>query len=195
MEFWKDCLERSLESERSRAEAGWEYLKSKVFTVGVPGCISCGGFFLFFYFSIWDSRSMIGSPRWSSVLYRTRIAGHHDAPLFLQRHALLRSLLFPMVVPRIPYTLPFPPPKIRPSNAITLPAAIAAVKDFLQLQNTVFLTGAGISVESGLADYRGDKGTYRLNQKYRPIFFAEFVGDHESRKRYDSPSRELLQVS
>lgn len=89
-----------------------------------------------------------------------------------------------MVVLRIPYTLPFPSAKIHPSNAITLPAAIAAVTDFLQSQNTVLLTGAGISVESGLSDYRGDKGTYRLNRNHRPIFFAEFAGNHESRKRY-----------
>lgn len=89
-----------------------------------------------------------------------------------------------MVVPRIPYTLPFPPPTIYPSHAVTLPAAIAAVTDFLHSRNTVLLTGAGISIESGLADYRGEKGTYRLNNKYRPIFFGEFAGSHESRKRY-----------
>ncbi|KAI5845246.1 DHS-like NAD/FAD-binding domain-containing protein [Morchella snyderi] len=89
-----------------------------------------------------------------------------------------------MVVPRIPYTLPFPPPTIYPPHAVTLPAAIAAVTDFLHSRNTVLLTGAGISIESGLADYRGEKGTYRLNNKYRPIFFGEFAGSHESRKRY-----------
>lgn len=112
----------------------------------------------------------IPSPYWNSILHK--IAGRPSSPF---------------MAPRIPYTVPFPPPAIRPSNAITLPAAIAAVTDFLQSQNTVLLTGAGISVESGLADYRGEKGTYRLNQKYKPMFFSEFVGNHESRKRSGSP--------
>lgn len=150
----------------------------------------------FYYFSTWDSRSMIGSPALElCVVPDKNSRPPRRATLSPTTHSPRLPALPPMVVPRIPYTLPFPPPKIRPSNAITLPAAIAAVTNLLQSQNTVFLTGAGISVESGLADYRGDKGTYRLNQKYRPIFFAEFVGDHESRKRYDSPRHELLQVS
>lgn len=49
---------------------------------------------------------------------------------------------------------------------------------------TVLLTGAGISVASGLSDYRGEQGTYRRNKSYRPIYFHEFVSRHESRKRY-----------
>lgn len=88
-----------------------------------------------------------------------------------------------MVVPRIPYVLPFPPPPIHPKNATTLSAAIDAVTNFLESRNIVVLTGAGISVESGLADYRGEKGTYRLNRSYRPIFYEEFAGNHEARKR------------
>lgn len=88
-----------------------------------------------------------------------------------------------MVAPRIPYVLPFPPPPIHPKNATTLSAAIDAVTGFLESRNIVILTGAGISVESGLADYRGEKGTYRLNRSYRPIFYEEFAGNHEARKR------------
>ncbi|KZF25060.1 DHS-like NAD/FAD-binding domain-containing protein [Xylona heveae TC161] len=49
---------------------------------------------------------------------------------------------------------------------------------------TVLLTGAGISVASGLADYRGPNGTYTLNKTYRPIYFNEFIHNHEARKRY-----------
>lgn len=48
----------------------------------------------------------------------------------------------------------------------------------------MLLTGAGISVASGLSDYRGEKGTYRRNASYRPIYFHEFVAFHEARKRY-----------
>lgn len=49
---------------------------------------------------------------------------------------------------------------------------------------TVLLTGAGISVASGLADYRGTNGTYTLNRSYRPIYYNEFCESHEARKRY-----------
>lgn len=48
----------------------------------------------------------------------------------------------------------------------------------------MLLTGAGLSVPSGLADYRGPAGTYTLNTSYRPIYHHEFLASHESRKRY-----------
>ena len=48
----------------------------------------------------------------------------------------------------------------------------------------MILSGAGISVASGLADYRGTNGTYRQNKTYRPIYYHEFLANHEARKRY-----------
>jgi NAD-dependent SIR2 family protein deacetylase len=48
----------------------------------------------------------------------------------------------------------------------------------------VVLSGAGISVASGLADYRGERGTYTLNRTYRPIYYNEYARSHEARKRY-----------
>ena len=94
-----------------------------------------------------------------------------------------------MAVPRLPYLAPFPPPVIYPASATSLPAAVAAFQRFLNHDiktsgKTLLLTGAGISVESGLADYRGKNGTYRLNKKYRPIFYNEFLANHEARKRH-----------
>jgi NAD-dependent deacetylase sirtuin 4 len=95
-----------------------------------------------------------------------------------------------MVLPRIPFTTPFPPPTIYPATAHTLPAAISALTNFLthpahrSSGKTLILTGAGISVDSGLADYRGEAGTYRLNRSYRPIFFHEFTAHHAARQRY-----------
>ncbi|KAF2741379.1 DHS-like NAD/FAD-binding domain-containing protein [Polyplosphaeria fusca] len=110
---------------------------------------------------------------------------------------------------RVPYTDPLPHPKIIPATANTASGAIAALVDFLipslprtesrhwgtlnqhgvaskhrEGHKTVLLTGAGISVASGLADYRGTNGTYTLNKTYRPIYFNEFCESHEARKRY-----------
>ncbi|KAF2785835.1 DHS-like NAD/FAD-binding domain-containing protein [Melanomma pulvis-pyrius CBS 109.77] len=104
---------------------------------------------------------------------------------------------------RVPYTDPLPSPRIIPTSAATASGAIAALVDFLTAHShngsaavarergdvgasnsTVLLTGAGISVASGLADYRGANGTYTLNRKYVPIYFNEFCASHEARKRY-----------
>ena len=89
---------------------------------------------------------------------------------------------------RIPYTGPLPPPLITPKYANTLNGARHALSNFLSASTaaakTVLLTGAGISVASGLADYRGTGGTYTLNKTYRPIYYNEFVSNHEARKRY-----------
>jgi len=100
---------------------------------------------------------------------------------------------------RIPYTGPLPPPIIIPRFANTPAGATHALTRFLsaprpstgygfspshESDKTVLLTGAGISVASGLADYRGTGGTYTLNRTYRPIYYNEFITSHEARKRY-----------
>ncbi|KAK4221049.1 DHS-like NAD/FAD-binding domain-containing protein [Podospora fimiseda] len=91
---------------------------------------------------------------------------------------------------RIPYTNPLPSPTIHPPFASTLPGAVSALSSFLLdpasslNPKTVILTGAGLSVASGLADYRGTNGTYRVNKTYRPIYYHEFTASHAARKRY-----------
>lgn len=94
---------------------------------------------------------------------------------------------------RIPYTAEFSPPTVFPPSATTLSGAVTALHNFLASpiparrglpDSTLVLTGAGLSVASGLADYRGQNGTYRLNKTYRPIYFHEFLASHEARKRY-----------
>ena len=92
---------------------------------------------------------------------------------------------------RIPYTAPLPAPTLIPASAATQAGALSALTNFLTSPSpnrgngkTVILSGAGISVASGLADYRGSKGTYTLNKTYRPIYFHEFCASHEARKRY-----------
>lgn len=97
-----------------------------------------------------------------------------------------------MPLMRIPYTAPLPSPTILPASASTLSGAVSALHHFLTTETTgklggtktVVLSGAGISVASGLADYRGSNGTYTLNKTYRPIYFHEFCSNHEARKRY-----------
>ncbi|KAM0755930.1 DHS-like NAD/FAD-binding domain-containing protein [Meredithblackwellia eburnea MCA 4105] len=49
---------------------------------------------------------------------------------------------------------------------------------------TVILTGAGVSVDSGIRAYRGKNGSYTVNKKHRPIFYHEFVESESHRKRY-----------
>lgn len=92
---------------------------------------------------------------------------------------------------KIPYTDLLPPSTVFPASATSIEGAIAALQKFLLTPSpnnlphqTVVLTGAGVSVASGLADYRGVKGTYRVNKTYRPIYYPEFLNNHEARKRY-----------
>jgi NAD+-dependent protein deacetylase sirtuin 4 len=93
---------------------------------------------------------------------------------------------------RIPYTQPFPPAVIFPKAASSVEGAIESILGFFTAppspgingHHTVILSGAGISVASGLSDYRGDNGTYVRNKSYRPTYYHEFVTRHEARKRY-----------
>ncbi|ROW12433.1 hypothetical protein VMCG_00207 [Cytospora schulzeri] len=94
---------------------------------------------------------------------------------------------------RIPYTSEFAAPTVFPAAANSLHGAVAALQEFLTSSvpserglsdSTLILSGAGLSVASGMADYRGRNGTYRLNKTYRPIYYHEFLASHEARKRY-----------
>jgi NAD-dependent deacetylase len=57
--------------------------------------------------------------------------------------------------------------------------------------NVVFFTGAGISTESGVPDFRSPGGIWT---KYSPVYFAEFVSSDEARVRYWKMKRETHEL-
>ncbi|PLW20817.1 hypothetical protein PCANC_08406 [Puccinia coronata f. sp. avenae] len=67
-----------------------------------------------------------------------------------------------------------------------LPTAVSYVIKLIDegAGNLLAISGAGISVDSGIRAYRGAKGSYIINKSYRPIFFHEFVESHSFRIRY-----------
>ncbi|WVR09647.1 hypothetical protein IAU60_006720 [Kwoniella sp. DSM 27419] len=87
-------------------------------------------------------------------------------------------------------TLP-PAPLVPPSGLSVLPTPLAAahLAAFLDRGKgkTVMLTGAGVSVDSGIRAYRGKEGTYS-NPNYKPIMYHQLVEDSDKgdmfRRRY-----------
>jgi NAD-dependent SIR2 family protein deacetylase len=57
---------------------------------------------------------------------------------------------------------------------------LTAVAELLEAGNVLALTGAGISTESGIPDYRGPDGKRRVT----PMQYSEFVASSDARQRY-----------
>jgi len=57
----------------------------------------------------------------------------------------------------------------------------AALGDLIAAGGVVVLSGAGLSTESGIPDYRGPSG---LARRHTPMTFQAFVGSAEARQRY-----------
>ncbi|KAJ8095259.1 hypothetical protein PM082_010482 [Marasmius tenuissimus] len=72
-------------------------------------------------------------------------------------------------------------------SSVTAQEAIERVASFLAPGNVTVLTGAGVSVDSGIRAYRGKDGRY-MNPNYKPIFYHELMDETEKgvlyRKRY-----------
>ncbi|MEV6412745.1 NAD-dependent protein deacetylase [Kribbella sp. NPDC051718] len=58
---------------------------------------------------------------------------------------------------------------------------VAAVADVVSGGRVVVLSGAGISTESGIPDYRGETGSLRT---HTPMTYGDFVGSAAGRQRY-----------
>ncbi|KAJ3538941.1 hypothetical protein NMY22_g4955 [Coprinellus aureogranulatus] len=69
----------------------------------------------------------------------------------------------------------------------TRPEAIEKLCEFIRRGRTTVLTGAGVSVDSGIRAYRGPDGRY-MNPNYKPIFYHELMDEtekgHHFRQRY-----------
>lgn len=60
-------------------------------------------------------------------------------------------------------------------------AALSELAWTIQRKSTLILTGAGISTDSGIPDYRGPEGSLK---KRTPVTFSEFMRSDASRRRY-----------
>lgn len=61
------------------------------------------------------------------------------------------------------------------------PEPLERLTALLDRGNTLVLTGAGVSTESGIPDYRDEQGNWKRSP---PIQFREFTGSDASRRRY-----------
>ncbi len=62
-----------------------------------------------------------------------------------------------------------------------VPAVRHLADELARSERLVVLTGAGISTESGIPDYRGPNGTWARNT---PIYYSDFVRNPTIRRRY-----------
>ena len=60
-------------------------------------------------------------------------------------------------------------------------SSVADLADLMRHRRTLVLSGAAMSTESGIPDYRGPQGSLRIR---RPILYREFVQSVAVRRRY-----------
>lgn len=70
-----------------------------------------------------------------------------------------------VTVPHIPKAI-LEAAALSPTNLVSLESAVERVAAFIRPGNLAVLTGAGVSVDSGIRAYRGHNGSY-MNPNYR----------------------------
>jgi NAD-dependent deacetylase len=69
---------------------------------------------------------------------------------------------------------------MRPMMAAPDESTISALRELLQgSRRALFFTGAGISTESGIPDFRSPGGVW---SRMQPIYFQEFIASEEKRR-------------
>ena len=79
-------------------------------------------------------------------------------------------------------------PRREGSSMMTLETFAAKIRE---CRDIVFFTGAGISTESGVPDFRSPGGIWT---RYTPVYFSEFVNSEEARLRYWKMKRETHEL-
>mmetsp|Transcript_37082 Transcript_37082/g.56981 ORF Transcript_37082/g.56981 Transcript_37082/m.56981 type:complete len:167 (-) Transcript_37082:1998-2498(-) len=71
-----------------------------------------------------------------------------------------------------------------PSTLLTkLDESVSLLLDWMNdKKNILCLTGAGLSTESGIPDYRGHKGAY--HDGHKPMIHDHFISSEQARQRY-----------
>lgn len=67
------------------------------------------------------------------------------------------------------------------ATAVAATAVVTELAWLLRARRTLVLSGAGISTDSGIPDYRGPQGSLK---KRSPITYTEFMRNEEARRRY-----------
>ena len=74
-----------------------------------------------------------------------------------------------------------PPDSLSAADGPSAAEGLARIGDLLVRGGVVVLSGAGLSTESGIPDYRGATGSLR---RHTPMTYQEFVSDEAGRRRY-----------
>jgi NAD-dependent deacetylase sirtuin 4 len=65
---------------------------------------------------------------------------------------------------------------------VVLPQCLQLTEWWQDKKSVLCITGAGLSTESGIPDYRGHKGSY--HQGHKPMIHQQYMDSEFQRKRY-----------